>query len=77
MGKCRYKSSIEKTNGEQGRKAEGHAKVHTSIHPLAVCVVEPRLGHVVPAFQTLGFHPDLYGAMHMDPFLIFTDWLWN
>ena len=64
-------------NGEQGRKAEGHVEAHTSIHPLAVCVIELRLGHVVPAFQTFGFHPDLYGAMHMDLCLLFTDQLWN
>ena len=48
-----------------------------SIHPLAVCVIEPRLGHIVPAFQTFGFHPDLNGAMHMDLFLLFMDRVWN
>ena len=48
-----------------------------SIHPLAVCVIEIRLGHVVPAFQTFGIHPDLYRAMHMDLFLLFTHRLWN
>ena len=50
---------------------------HPSIHPLAVCEIELRLGLVVPIFQTFGFHPDLDRAMHMDLFLFFTDRLWN
>ena len=83
MVKCRYKSGIQKieankeTATEQGRKAGVHIRAQASIHPLAVCVIELRLGLVFPTFYTFSFHPDLDGAMHMDLFLLLTNRLWN
>ena len=73
MGKCIHENAIQIEANKETASKKAEVGAHTSIHPLAVCVIELRPGQVVPAFQTIGFHPDLHGPMHMDLFLLFTD----